>query len=203
MVQISTSRTRPRAHGRREAKRAEILRRAADAFREKGFHAAAMRDIAATLGMTPGNLYYYFKSKDDLLYFCQKQALTRLLFGARKILSDDLPPAIRLRELLQAHVICLLEETGGSAANLEFRALPTAQRHEIAAKRDEYERIVRGVVSEGIKDKSFRRVNAKLATLSLLGAVNSVVVWWRPDGPKEPGEIAQAYADTLVGGLLP
>src|SRR5438105_14677132 len=124
MVQISASRTRPRAHGRREARRAEILRRAGAAFRERGFHGAAMRDIAAALGMTPGNLYYYFQSKDDLLYFCQKQALTRLLAGARKILSDGLPPQIRLRELVQAHVLCLLEETGGSAAHLEFRALP-------------------------------------------------------------------------------
>src|SRR5438552_16832374 len=142
MVQISASRTRPQAQGRREARRAEILRRAADAFREKGFHGAASRDIAATLGMTPGNLYYYFKSKDDLLYFCQRQALTRLLAGARKILADDLPPQIRLRELVQAHVLCLLEETGGSAANLEFRAMVPARRAEIAAWRDGYERLV-------------------------------------------------------------
>src|SRR5438552_2452568 len=131
MVQISASRTRPQAQGRREARRAEILRRAADAFREKGFHGAAMRDIAATLGMTPGNLYYYFKSKDDLLYFCQRQALTRLLAGARKILADDLPPQIRLRELVQAHVLCLLEETGGSAAFLPHKTLLEVLREDM------------------------------------------------------------------------
>ncbi|MHC4731170.1 MAG: TetR/AcrR family transcriptional regulator, partial [Planctomycetota bacterium] len=54
--------------GRPDAKRAEILRRAAQVFRRKGFHGAGMREIAKGLGMAPGALYYYFESKEDLLY---------------------------------------------------------------------------------------------------------------------------------------
>lgn len=198
VAQDRPSRTKP---GRREERRAEILRRAAAAFRDRGFHGAGMREIAAAAGMVPGNLYYYFRSKDDLLYFCQRQALSRLLSGARRIAKEDGPARIRLESLVEAHVVCLLETTGGSAANLEFRSLPAARRSEIAAKRDAYERVVRRVVKEGGKDGSLRAVDAKLATLALLGAMNGIVVWWRPEGARKPREIARAFSTTLVKGL--
>src|SRR5687767_10191614 len=183
-------------------KRKEILRLAEGAFRELGFAGAGMREIAAAAGMRPGNLYYYFRGKDELLYFCQKQALTRLLEEAKRILKEDGPAPERLRRLVASHVRLLLEETGGSAANLEFRSLPPARRAEIATHRDRYERIFRAEIARGSKDGSLRRVDAKLATLAILGAANGTVVWWRPDGPLRPAEIAAAFGDLLVGGLL-
>ena len=199
MVQNLRSRAGPKA---KEARRAEILKRAADAFREKGFHGAAMRDIAKTLGMLPSNLYYYFEGKDDLLYACQKTALATLLGGARRIVKTGATAAEKIRAIAKAHVLCVLEETGGSAAHLEFRALPGKRRAEIARGRDAYERIVRGVVEEGVRAGEFRALDGKLATLAMLGTLNSTVVWWRPDGPRRPAVIADTFADLIVGGLV-
>lgn len=199
MVQTLRSRAGPVP---RDARRAQILRQAAEAFRERGFHGAAMRDIARALGMRPSNLYYYFEGKEDLLYVCQKTALATLLRGARRIVRAVASPPDRLRAIARAHVLCLLEETGGSAAHLEFRALPGKRRAEIARGRDAYERVVRGVVEGGVASGAFRPVDAKLATLSMLGALNSTVVWWRPDGPRRPAEIADTFADLIVGGLV-
>jgi AcrR family transcriptional regulator len=193
-----SSRARP---GKREERRAEILRLAADAFRDRGFHGAGMREIAAAAGMFPGNLYYYFRGKDDLLYFCQRETLARLLAGARCLARDGRPARERLEDLVEAHVVCLLETTGGSAANLEFRSLSRARRAEIAARRDAYERLVRRVVRDGARDGSLRRVDAKLATLALLGALNSTVSWWRPEGPARPRDVAREFSRVLVGGL--
>lgn len=201
MVQNLRSRAGPKASPK-EARRAEILRRAADAFREKGFHGAAMRDIANALGMLPSNLYYYFEGKDDLLYACQKTALALLLAGARCIVKSAVPAVEKIRALARAHVLCVLEETGGSAAHLEFRALPGRRRAEIARGRDAYERLVRGVVEAGVLAGEFRPLDAKLATLAMLGTLNSTVVWWRPEGPRRPAVIADTFADLIVGGLL-
>src|SRR5262245_45507048 len=201
MVQIQrneASRSRP---GKREERRTEIVRLAAAAFREHGFHGAGMREIATAAGMVPGNLYYYFRNKDDLLWFCQRQALSQLMAGARRIVKANGSGRERLAAILEAHVICLLETTGGSAAHLEFRSLPPSRRQEIVAQRDAYERLVRRVVKEGQRDLSLRHVDVKLATLGLLGAANSTVTWFRPEGPRSAREIAASFADTLVGGL--
>jgi AcrR family transcriptional regulator len=161
-----------------------------------------MRDIAAALGMTPGALYYYFRSKGDLLYFCQQHSLRRLLGAERGIVHGGGNEGEKLAALIRAHVETLLDETGGSAAHLEFRALPSRRRPWIVAQRDAYEARLRRLIARGVRSGAFRPVDPKLAALAILGAVNGTVLWWRPEGPRRPREIASAFADTLVGGLL-
>jgi AcrR family transcriptional regulator len=184
--------------------RGEILVRAAEAFRARGFHGTGMREIAAALGMTVGNLYHYFpRGKADLLFECQRVAVETLLDGARAIDAEPGAAPDKLAAIVRLHVRCLLEETGGSAAHLEFRALPAGRRAAIAKGRDAYEAIVRRVLRRGVASGELRPLDEKLTTLAILCALNATVSWWRPDGDRAPGEIAESFAKTLVGGLLP
>ena len=160
-----------------------------------------MREIAAGLNMAPGALYYYFESKDDLLYTCQILSLKRLLASARKIVADDRPADEKLRRLVRAHLGHILDELGGSFAHIEFHTLRPERLHEVVSKRDTYERVVRSVLSEGIGAGLFRRTDVKLATLTLLGALNWTVVWWRPEGRHDLETVAEQIADTFLGGL--
>lgn len=201
MTPATTSREKP---PKGQATRARILVRAATAFRDLGFHDATMRDIAAAAGMHVGNLYYHFPAgKSDLLYECQRTALKLLLDGARRIEAGSGTAPEKLRALVALHIHCLLVETGGSAAHLEFRALPPARRATIARGRRAYEAVFRRTLARGAKAGELRAVDAKLAALALLGALNGIVTWWRPEGDRSPEAIATSYADTLVGGLLP
>jgi len=194
MVQIA-------AGARAEEKRAEILRRAAQVFRRKGFQAAGMREIARGLGLAPGALYYYFASKEDLLYACQRLSLERLTKSASGIAAAEASPPEKLRRLVRAHLSHVLGELGGSFAHVEFNALPDPQLAEVVRWRDTYERIVRGVVAEGIRSRAFRDVDSKLTTLALLGALNWAAVWWRPDGALPVEEVAERTADLFLKGL--
>jgi AcrR family transcriptional regulator len=186
---------------RTEARRTEILRRAAEVFRRKGFHGAGMREIARGLGIAPGALYYYFASKEDLLYACQMLSLKRLLASAREVVDADLAPAAKLRRLVRAHLGHILDELGGSLAHVEFHALPAARLREVVSKRDEYERLVRRVLAEGVDAGAFRAADVKLAALALLGALNWTVVWWRPEGKEDLERVADRIAATFLEGL--
>lgn len=183
-------------------RRAEILRRAAAVFRAKGFHGAGMREIAAGLGVAPGALYYYFASKEELLYACQDISLTRLLAGARRILRGDGAADAKLRALIAAHLDLTLDELGGSAAHVEFHALPPKRLAEIVKKRDAYERLIRKLLRAGIAKGTFRRVDVKLTTMALLGALNWSVVWWKPEGRWSSPDLVAGFADIFVDGLL-
>jgi len=183
---------------RSEEKRTEILRRAAAVFRTKGFHGAGMREIAGAVGMTPGALYYYFESKDDLLHGCQTLTLRRLIQSAGRVSGT---PEQRFRALIQAHLDHSLGELGGSLAHVEFHALPAEKLAEVVAQRDRYEHAWRGIIEEGMEIGEFHAADAKLATLTVLGALNWAAVWWRPDGDRNLKELATAMADTLLGGL--
>ena len=186
---------------RRTARRLEILRSAAGEFRRRGFERAGMRDIAGSLGVTTGALYYQFRSKQELLYFCQDYSLDRMLEEGARIRREKTAPATRLRRLIEAQMTCMLDELQGSAAHVEFASLPARLLNKVVLKRDRYERLMRGIVSQGMRTGAFRKRDPKLVTLAMLGAINWTIKWYKPDGSKKAPDIAREFSDYLVHGL--
>lgn len=206
MVQISAETPararRPETRDKVLVKKLEILDAASRIFRRKGLQAAGMRDIAAELGMAVGNLYYYFKDKEELLAFVQEETLAGLLELAAQARERDLRADARLFLLIVGHVVRLNEETPGSLAHLEVEALGPRWRRTVQARRDAYERAFREVLEEGIADGVFRPADPKVSALAILGAVNWTVKWFRPGGGKTAREIGCECAELLVRGLL-
>jgi len=182
-------------------RRLEILRFAAAAFRREGFERAAMRDIAQSAELTPGALYYYFRNKQEILYFCQDYSLDRMIEEGALIRRLKGPPDAQLRRLILAQMTCMLDELRGSAAHAEFSALPPRLLRKVVLKRDKYERMMRAIVSRGVRTRVFRKCDPKLVTLAMLGAINWTIKWFRPDGARGADEIAREFADYLVRGL--
>jgi AcrR family transcriptional regulator len=183
---------------RADARRVEIMRAAARVFRARGFAAAGMRDIAVAADLSHGNLYHYFRGKEELLFFCQDQSLDRLLAALALARKDRRPFAARIRDLAVTHVLCLVDEVEGSGAHLEVDALPPRLRERIVVKRDRYERGVRALVAK----ESHRGAESTVATRAFLGALNWTAHWYRPDGPYSPQRIAELVADYAVAGLI-
>jgi AcrR family transcriptional regulator len=178
------------------------MRAAAAVFRARGFAAAGMRDIAVAADLSPGNLYHYFRGKEELLFFCQDRSVERLLDALAAARKDRRPLADRLRDLAIAHVLCLVDEVEGSAVHMEVDALPPRLRARIVAKRDRYERGVRALIAGGVRTGSLRAADAAIATRAFLGALNWTAHWFRPEGPQPPREVAELVADYAVSGLL-
>ena len=196
MVQISNGRSKALR------KKLEILRASAGAFRKRGFDGAGMREIAAAVEMTPGNLYYYFRNKEEILYFCQDYSLDRLLKIAKAIRSNRLPAPAKLHQLIVEQMKCMLDELHGSAAHIEFHALSEPLLRKIIAKRNQYEAILRGFLTDGIRQRLFRPCDEKMVSLAILGAINWSVRWYRPEGPQPPEMIGESFADFLIHGLM-
>lgn len=190
-----------RRHRRYSEKKLEILRSAAAVFSRKGFSSATMEEIGEALHMTKGSLYYYFNSKQDLLYFCQKHSLRRLLEEAVRITSTDQSPPQQLFELIVCQIRCMLDELQGSAAHIEFRELPQEQLQQIISMRDSFEAALRRVVQEGIEEGMFYSGDPRISVWAILGAINWTVQWFSPAGPLSAGQIGREFARFLVRGL--
>jgi AcrR family transcriptional regulator len=182
-------------------RRLEILRSAAEAFTQRGFAGATMEDIAERVGMAKGNLYYYFPSKQDLLFFCQEQSLSRLLEEAGAALHSNVTASDQLRQLIITHVKTILEEIYGSTAHTDFRSLPLVKLKQVIRKRDEYEKAYRTVIEKGIQEGTFRKCEVKTAVWAILGALNWTVQWFSPTGTITVDQLGEQFADLFIHSL--
>lgn len=190
-----------RSRRRYDRKRVDILKSAAAAFRRRGFHGASVAEIARTLRMTKGNLYYYFRNKTEILYFCHEYSLDRLLDQLRQVEQTTLPPDEQLRQLIVGFVHLMIDELHGTALTMDLSPLPPRLLRRVIARRDRVDRGLRRIVRAGIKTGRFAPADVKLVTFAILGAINWIPRWFDPRGPARSDAIATAFADYLVAGL--
>src|SRR5262245_19082387 len=190
-----------RAPARSTGRRVEILRAAALVFRQRGFSGASVEEIARHLEMTKGNLYYYFRDKEEILYFCHDYSLDILLDLLHEADRARLPPAARLRRLIVAFVHMIIDELAGTALTQDLQDLSPAHLRRVIRKRDRFDRGIRRVLEKGMADGTFARGDAKLLSFAILGAVNYITRWFDPRGAATSQQIGEAFADYLLAGL--
>jgi len=189
------------SEARADRKRVEILRSAAAAFRKRGYHGASVDRIARALRMTKGNLYYYFRDKEEILYFCHDYSVDLLLRLLREVDESGGPPETRLRRLVVGFVHMILDELHGTALTMDVGALSPRLLRKVVVKRDRFDRGVRRLIRDGMRSGAFARADPKLASFAILGAINWISRWYDPKGASRSDEIAETFADFLLAGL--
>lgn len=183
-------------------RRTEILKSAAAAFRRRGYHGASVDEIASALEMTKGNLYYYFKNKEEILFACHEYSLDMLLALMTDVLADTASPEAKLRRLVLAFVHLILDELHGTALTLDPEALSPVLLKRVIEKRDQFDQGVRAIIQQGIDEGQFKPGDPKLIEFAMMGAINWIPKWFDPEGPASSDQIGDAFADYLVVGLL-
>jgi AcrR family transcriptional regulator len=181
--------------------RIDILKSAAAAFRKLGYHGATVEQIAAALQMKKGNLYYYFRNKEEILFACHQYSLDRLIDLLDEIDRTDLGAREKLRRLIVAFVHTILDELHGTALLMDLEALSPAHRKTVIARRDQLDHGMRRMLEEGTAAGVFAPGDPKLLSFAILGAVNWIPRWYKPEGPATSQEIADRFAEYLLAGL--
>ncbi len=181
--------------------RVDILKSAAKAFRKLGYHGATVEQIAAALHMKKGNLYYYFKNKEEILFACHQYSLDQLTQLLDDVERSGAPPDQKLRTLIVAFVHTILDELHGTALLLDLEALAPSHLKQVIVRRDRFEHGVRQVLLDGMRAGTFAPGDAKLLAFVLFGAVNWIPRWFSPQGSATSQEIADRFADYLISGL--
>jgi AcrR family transcriptional regulator len=181
--------------------RVDILKSAAKAFRRLGYHGATVEQIAAALHMKKGNLYYYFKNKEEILYACHQYSLDQLTQLLDEVEQSGSAIDEKLRRLVVAFVHTILDELHGTALFLELEALSPAHLKAVIVRRDTFDHGVRQVIANGMEAGVFAPGDPKLLAFALFGAVNWIPRWYNPDGQSTSQNIADLFADFFVAGL--
>jgi|SRR5580698_231793 AcrR family transcriptional regulator len=176
-----------------------LLRHAAQVFAEKGYEGASIRDISRSSGVSLAGMYYYIESKQKLLYLIQVYTFQTILQRLEKRLASVTDPVEKLRVLIHNHLDYFLRHpVDMKVLSLEGEALEGEYRREVLEIKRRYYRSALAIFEEMRKAGAARRLNSRVAVLSLFGMMNWIHTWHRPQ--TDPG--ADALADTMAGMFL-
>jgi AcrR family transcriptional regulator len=183
-------------------RRDEIIQVAAKIFAAKGYHSTTLDEIASELLITKPALYYHIRSKEELLREIIKQIMEPLE-EATKVELSNLSPKEKLEKIIEIMIIFGAERRETTTiAFQEGRILPKRTRDAIRRREKEVERIVQGILTEGVEKGFFEVDDIKMACFAILGAANWIYRWYHPDGYLSPKQIAQKFIYLLEHGYL-
>jgi AcrR family transcriptional regulator len=196
---------RPPTPSKADERYAQIYETAARLFYEKGYAGTSLQDLANAVGLQKGSLYHYIDSKEDLLFGITEYAHTFFLTLVDEIDQEELSPLARLERTLRRHAEFAAEHFHVTAAFYNDRASLSVERQQrVVETRDAYEAKLRQLVREGQSAGQFAAdLDPRLAVFGVLGMINWINQWYRPDGPLSAGDIADVFATMCVRALLP
>ncbi|MBA2673605.1 TetR/AcrR family transcriptional regulator [Ramlibacter sp.] len=186
-----------------EQKREAILAAAAELFNRNGYMRTSLTDVAQSLALTKAALYYYFKDKQSLLFACSLVAHQ----GAQRVVEEALRDdggANGLQGLsvcLQRYALHVMDGNFQSVMFLDSREFSDEQVTQVLGCRDAFDRGLRELIQRGVDDGSIRPCDPKLASLTLLGAVNWIARWYRPGGALSIEAVAEQVVSYALTGI--
>lgn len=185
----------------------EILDFAIEVFAQKGYEGASMRDLSRLSGISLAGLYYYFESKEKLLYFIQRHTLTTIIERLRTRLSAESDSERRLRIFVHTHVEYSLERPEAmKVLSHEDDVLRDAFGAELAEIKREYYQLCLGLVDELMQREHLNTaadyaVRLRTAVMSLFGTMNWLYTWHKPGLDPGAEAMAQLISDLFLQGL--
>src|SRR5437867_10027067 len=185
--------------------RQEILRTAARLFQQQGYDGTSMNDVAAALRLSKGGLYHHFQSKDEILFELMNHAMNiteERVITPVKAISD---PEQRLRTLIRRHIAVVLSERDREITVMlhENHPLPPPLRKRINARKKEYIHFMERLIAEVQRIRQSKGVvSPRAAAFALLGMINWIYQWYKPEGTLAGEDLVQQYTAIFFAGAF-
>ena len=182
-------------------KLARILQTAAEIFAEKGYHDTSIRDISRATGVSLSGLYYYFRSKEELLFLIQDHCFGSVLATAQAGLSGETDPERRLRLFIENHLHYFLSNMKEmKVLSHEARSLSGDYRRLVNNKKRHYTQLCIQILTELAPPNA--PISPRVAAYSLFGMMNWIYNWYDPAGKLKVSDLAQNLTQLFLGGFL-
>jgi len=180
----------------------QILDHATEVFCLKGYEGASMRDLSRASGMSLAGLYYYFESKERLLFLIQKHTFSTILEELKARLETVTDPEERIRIFILNHLEYFVSNQQGlKVLSHEDDSLRNGLGSEIAGIKREYYRICLGLMDD-LRRRRGLDFNARTAVMSLFGMINWIYTWYNPRVDGNAEALAQQMGNIVLNGIV-
>ena len=185
------------------SRKEQVIRSAAQLFREKGYAASSMRDLAQKLGIEAASLYSHIKSKEEILQSLCFDMAAEFRKSLQEVETKKVSASEKLKLGIIGHIQVMAKDLIASAVFMnEHRHLSQPYLRDFLLLRINYINRFKDMIEEGIKKGEFKEnIDKKLAVMTLFSSLNWMPMWYDPKSNIMPNEIGQQLADMLVNGL--
>lgn len=184
------------------SRKEQVIRTASELFKEKGYAATSMRDLAQALGIEAASLYSHIKSKEEILQALCFEMARRFRKSLEQVEIADISFSERLRRGILGHIQVMAEELTASAVFMnEHRHLSQPYLRDFLLLRINYINRFKKIIEGGIQSGEFKKVDTKLAVMTLFSSLNWMPHWYDPSGMIDPNQLGNQLADMLIEGL--
>lgn len=171
-------------------------------FRQKGYSATSMREIAEAVGIKAASLYNHFKKKEEILADICFDLANQFFQAIGEVESMEVSATRTLKEAIKAHVKVITKDLDASGVFLhEWRSLDDKNLQNFISQRKEYEKHFYQIIEKGIQKEEFKSVDTHFFCLGLFSAMNWLYDWYKPTGKLSPEDIANQLFHLLFDGL--
>lgn len=184
------------------SRKEQVIRTAAELFRNKGYAATSMRDLAHALGIEAASLYSHISSKEEILRILCFDMARQFVAVLGEVEKKDISYSEKLRLGIIGHVEVMAQDLTASAVFMnEHRHLTGKHLHAFLYKRINYINRFKNIIENGIREGEFKSVDTKLAVMTLFSSLNWMPNWYDPVKTINPEELGEQLADMLLSGL--
>jgi TetR/AcrR family transcriptional regulator, cholesterol catabolism regulator len=179
-----------------------IVEKAAHLFKEKGFKAASMRDLAEVVGVEAASLYNHIKSKSELLHVICLDVANRFTNMIEEVEAEELSAKEKIEKLLRFHIREMLNNYEDViVSDREWKHLSEPYLSNFRHQRRTYRKRFAGIIEEGIKKKEIKKIDPSTAVLIMLHAVSGIESFHRSKQKISGKELEENMLTILINGL--
>lgn len=187
---------------KKASKKELILRKASAMFREKGFAATSMRDLAESVGIEAASLYNHIRSKNEILEAICFDVANRFNTNMDLIESGQQKSITKVETLLRFHIRQMIENYEEVyVSDREWKHLEEPYLSNFQNQRRHYRKKFAGIIEEGIQKNEIRRIDAPTAVLIMLHAVSGIESWHRSKAKINAEELEDNMLMIMIDGL--
>lgn len=180
----------------------QIEEKATTLFRERGYAATSMRDLAQVLGIEAASLYSHIKSKEEILQKICFRMADEFFEAWKEVESETSSMAARMEKAAIAHVKVITKDTDASAVFFnEWRHLSEPFLSDFLTMRNDYEGRFMQILKDGMASGEFQTMDEKFMMLTILSSLNWTHNWYKPQGSLSPEEVGTMLSNLILNGL--
>lgn len=171
-------------------------------FNERGFHATSLDDVAARLNVSKPTLYYYVKSKDEILFECVRAGLQMMQAGIEETRSRGGSAIEQLSSCMRIYGHIVTMDFGMCLIRIGEDPLPPERRKELRRAKSVIDLEFRRLIAAGVEEGSLIPCDPKITAFAIAGALSWIGRWYQPGGEYSAEEVVERLMRTLLGSLL-